>query len=195
MNRQEYLRELEKYLKKMPPDEREEVVSDFAEYFDAAAEQGIGEQEVLLKLGTPKSVALEYRALNHVAAAEKKPRFLKVSRAVFSAAASGAVGILGIVPAYIAVVLALVVLYVAGPALMIGGLAGIVAWIAGTGILSDILMMIAPHGPAGIFLSIAALAGGALITLGAYRTGKRALPALVRLMRRFLGKKEEWKNV
>lgn len=114
MNRQEYLRELEKYLKKMPPDEREEVVSDFAEYFDAAAEQGIGEQEVLLKLGTPKSVALEYRALNHVAAAEKKPRFLKVSRAVFSAAASGAVGILGIVPAYIAVVLALVVLYVAG---------------------------------------------------------------------------------
>ncbi|MGI6169295.1 MAG: DUF1700 domain-containing protein [Christensenellales bacterium] len=191
MNKQDFLRDLDKYLRRMPQEDRAEILADYEEYFEAAKEKGDDEQTVCHRLGTPKTVAAEYRALLHVEAAEKKPRLLNVSRAVFSAAASEAMGILGIIPAYSAVVLTLVILYAGGIGLALGGLVGIAASVTYMGTLSNWLNFIAPHGAAGLFLAIAGLSGGILILMFAYWMGKRTLPSLLRLLRRFVGKKEE----
>ena len=57
MNREEYLSQLRKYLKRLPKDDYENAMEYFTEYFDEAGEEG--EQNVIEELGTPKEAAGE----------------------------------------------------------------------------------------------------------------------------------------
>jgi uncharacterized membrane protein len=55
MNKAEFLYELRKRLKKLPPTEIEEAISYYEEYFEEAGAQG--EQELIARLGSPAQVA------------------------------------------------------------------------------------------------------------------------------------------
>ncbi|MDO4321456.1 MAG: DUF1700 domain-containing protein [Lachnospiraceae bacterium] len=57
MNREDYLKALDKYLKRLPQKEYENAVGYFREYFEDAGEEN--EQEVIRELGTPKEAAAE----------------------------------------------------------------------------------------------------------------------------------------
>lgn len=57
MNREEYLKELDRYLKRLPKKDYESAMEHFEEYFeDAGAES---EQSVIEELGTPREAASE----------------------------------------------------------------------------------------------------------------------------------------
>lgn len=57
MNREKYLRELDKYLKRLPQRDYESAIGYFREYFEDAGEEN--EQQVIQELGTPKEAAAE----------------------------------------------------------------------------------------------------------------------------------------
>lgn len=57
MNREEYLKELKRYLKRLPADDYQNAMDYFTEYFDEAGPAG--EQEVMAELGSPKEAAAE----------------------------------------------------------------------------------------------------------------------------------------
>ena len=57
MNREEYLNQLKKYLKRLPQSDYESAMEYFTEYFEEAGEEG--EQRVIKELGTPKEAAAE----------------------------------------------------------------------------------------------------------------------------------------
>lgn len=65
MNRQEYLNELSKYLKKLPKKDYEDTMEYFEEYFNEVGEEG--EQELIEELGEPRVAATEIlsRLLNN----------------------------------------------------------------------------------------------------------------------------------
>ncbi|MEG0292872.1 DUF1700 domain-containing protein [Enterococcus sp.] len=55
MNREQYLQQLKKYLKKMPPEDYVDAMDYFTEYFDEAGPEN--EQAVMETLGSPKQAA------------------------------------------------------------------------------------------------------------------------------------------
>lgn len=57
MNREQYLRELKRYLRRLPKEEYEDAMDYFTECFDEAGVEG--EQELIRELGTPKEAAGE----------------------------------------------------------------------------------------------------------------------------------------
>lgn len=57
MNRTEYLKQLDKYLKRLPAADYQNAMEYFTEYFDEAGPQG--EEQVIRELGTPKEAASE----------------------------------------------------------------------------------------------------------------------------------------
>lgn len=57
MNRESYLQELKKYLKKLPHEDYVDAIDYFTEYFDEAGTEN--EQIVIKELGTPKQAASE----------------------------------------------------------------------------------------------------------------------------------------
>ncbi|MGT2930386.1 DUF1700 domain-containing protein [Streptococcus dentasini] len=57
MTRNDYLRELDRYLKKLPQDDYQEAMEYFTEYFDEAGPEK--EAEVIRELGSPREAANE----------------------------------------------------------------------------------------------------------------------------------------
>ncbi len=55
MNREEYLNELQKYLKKLPHEDYLDAMDYFTEYFDEAGDEN--EQAIIHELGSPKKAA------------------------------------------------------------------------------------------------------------------------------------------
>ncbi|MGN0466901.1 MAG: DUF1700 domain-containing protein [Lachnospiraceae bacterium] len=57
MNKEQYLKELKRYLRRLPNEEYEDAIDYFTECFDEAGVDG--EQELIAELGTPKEAAME----------------------------------------------------------------------------------------------------------------------------------------
>lgn len=60
MTREEYLRQLRKYLKRLPKEDYDNAMEYFTEYFDDAGPEG--EQRVMQELGSPREAAAELLA-------------------------------------------------------------------------------------------------------------------------------------
>lgn len=76
MNREEYLRELSKYLKKLPKKDYDDTMNYFEEYFDEVGVEG--EQDLIRELGSPSVAASEIlsKLLNeNISKRESKDKF------------------------------------------------------------------------------------------------------------------------
>lgn len=60
MNKEEFLREIEKALDKISEKERAEILYDYEEHFMIGKENGKSEEEICLELGSPKEIANNY---------------------------------------------------------------------------------------------------------------------------------------
>lgn len=78
MNKEEYLSQLKKYLKRLSKNDYENAMDYFTEYFEEAGEEG--EQRVIKELGTPKAAAADLIAnLLEEKASGKKMELKKTS--------------------------------------------------------------------------------------------------------------------
>ncbi|GGE80900.1 HAAS signaling domain-containing protein [Priestia taiwanensis] len=59
MNKEQFLARLEQRLGELPNRERQDILYDYQEHFQAGLEEGKTEQEVIVALGSPESIARE----------------------------------------------------------------------------------------------------------------------------------------
>ncbi len=165
MNKEEYLNKLTKLVRKLPKDDREDIISDYEEHFRIGIENGRTEEEISKALGNPEIVARQIRAEYMIKKAEDKPSASSILEAVLAVTA---LGILNLV-------------FVAIPALGVGAIilslvvTGFVVIFMGIlTILSPILQPIFPqyiHLPihAGIVGTLIMIVGGiGLILVGTF---------------------------
>ena len=60
MTKQEFLQHLNVHLQPLPAAEREDILADFEEHFQAGAESGKTEEQICAELGNPYTCALQY---------------------------------------------------------------------------------------------------------------------------------------
>lgn len=85
MTKKQYLMALETALRKLPADEREEMLQDFEEHFAIGSEEGKSETEITEALGSPQQIAKETIATYHLDQAESNATTGNIFRAVWAA--------------------------------------------------------------------------------------------------------------
>lgn len=60
MTKNEFLQELYNHLLSLPAAERDDIIADFEEHFQAGAERGKSEEQICAELGNPYTCALQY---------------------------------------------------------------------------------------------------------------------------------------
>ncbi len=122
MNKDEYIEKLTKLLKRLPKEEREDIISDYEEHFMIGLEKGRREEEISKALGSPKNVAKQIKAEYMVKRAEDKQSAGSMFEAVLAAAGLGIFNLVFVaVPAMIFVAI-LLTLFVLGGAMVFGGI-------------------------------------------------------------------------
>ncbi|WP_338450169.1 DUF1700 domain-containing protein [Niallia oryzisoli] len=84
MTKNEFLAELKASLKKIPSDERQDILQDFQEHFDIGLEEGKTEEEISASLGSPQQIAKELVANYRVEMVEDKVTTGNIFRAVWA---------------------------------------------------------------------------------------------------------------
>lgn len=129
MQREEFLKQLERLLRSMPEAERKDVLYDYEEHIQIAVENGLDEEKVIESLGTPESIAKQYRVKKYIDKAETTGSTTSVFRAILATVGLGFFNIVFILGPFLAVcgiLLAIaavaVAVVIAGAGLIIGGL-------------------------------------------------------------------------
>jgi len=143
MNKQQYLEKLSKLLRKLPKEDREDIISDYEEHFAIGLEKGRTEEEISKALGNPKNVAKQITADHMVKIAENKPSVGGIIEAILAAMGLGLFNLIFVtVPLIFVTVPVLIVaaiiltLFVAGFAMILAG----IYWV-----LSPLLHLILPQ--------------------------------------------------
>ncbi|BDZ67042.1 HAAS signaling domain-containing protein [Methanobacterium ferruginis] len=122
MNKDEYIEELNKLLKKLPKEEKADIISDYEEHFMIGIEKGRTEEEISEALGNPKNLAKQIKAEYMLRKAEDKQSAGSVFEAALAAAGLGIFNLIFVaVPAMLLVAI-LLTLFVLGGAMVFGGI-------------------------------------------------------------------------
>lgn len=122
MIKDEYIGKLTKLLRKLPKEEREDIISDYEEHFAIGMDKGRSEEEISKALGNPKTLAKQIKAEYMVKRAEDKQSAGSMFEALLSAAGLGIFNLIFVaVPAMILVAI-LLTLFVLGGAMVFGGI-------------------------------------------------------------------------
>ncbi|EML6321540.1 DUF1700 domain-containing protein [Bacillus sp. FSL L8-0199] len=85
MSKEGFLKELSSYLRKLPEEERQDILLDYEEHFQFGLEEGKTESEIIKGLGSPKVIAKELLAMYRFDEMKKNPSTSNVTRAVMAA--------------------------------------------------------------------------------------------------------------
>lgn len=75
MNQQEFIRQLQDALARLPQQERQEIIADYQEYFRDGLAAGRSEENIAAGLGDPRQLARELMARHHIARWESRKSF------------------------------------------------------------------------------------------------------------------------
>ena len=84
MNKEEYLKIIQKEIKKINTDEKEDILSEYESYFINGYKNNKNDEEIIKELGDPVKIAKEINAVNSLYKVENK----KSVKSIFSAAFS-----------------------------------------------------------------------------------------------------------
>ena len=136
MNKQQYLEKLSKLLRKLPKEDREDIISDYEEHFAIGLEKGRTEEEISKALGNPKNVAKQITADHMVKIAENKPSVGGIIEAILAAMGLGLFNLICVTVPVLIVAAIILTLFVAGFAMILAG----IYWV-----LSPLLHLILPQ--------------------------------------------------
>lgn len=122
MNKDDYLKELTRLLRKLPKEERDDVVSDYHEHFIIGIEKGRSEEEIAKALGNPKTVAKQINAEYMVRKAEDKQSAGSMFEAILAAAGLGIFNLIFVAVPTLIVVALILTAFAVGGAMIIGGI-------------------------------------------------------------------------
>lgn len=85
MSKERFLKELSSHLRKLPEEERQDILFDYEEHFQFGMEEGKTESEIIKGLGSPKVIAKDLLALYRFDEMKKDPSTSNITRAVMAA--------------------------------------------------------------------------------------------------------------
>lgn len=136
MNKREYLEKLSKLLRKLPKEDRNDIISDYEEHFAIGLEKGRTEEEISKALGNPKNVAKQIKADHIIKKAEDKPSVGGMIEAILAAMGLGLFNLIFVTVPVLIVAAIILTLFVAGFAMILAG----IYWV-----LSPLLHLILPQ--------------------------------------------------
>lgn len=119
MSKEQFLKELERALHKLPNEEREEIVEDFVEHIGIGLEEGKSEQEIVAALGSPQQIGKEMSAAYHIDQVESEVSMGNIVKAVWAVIGLGFFNLVIVLGPFIALL-----------GLLIGGWVSSIAFIA-----------------------------------------------------------------
>lgn len=125
MNKTVFLKQLSGHLSKMSKGERDEIISDFEEYFAFALKDGEDEQVVCDRLGEPKKIAKEYYTQKYIEEANKEKSFKTMIKAFASSAGLGVLNFLYVLCVVVVGYIVIASLYIAVCSAGLGAFAAI----------------------------------------------------------------------
>ena len=122
MNKKDFISKLSLYLRGVPEEDRQDVISDFEEHFKEGLAEGRTEEEIADSLGDPKSLANQLKASILVNKAGKTTSAINITRAVLATLGLGFFNLIFILGPFIAIALIPVVLFVSAIAITASGI-------------------------------------------------------------------------
>lgn len=86
MNKQQFMKELNHSLKKLPDEERRDIVQDFEEHFFIGKQEGQSEEDISSSLGSPGQIGKEMLAVYHLDQVQSAASTGNVFRAIWAVA-------------------------------------------------------------------------------------------------------------
>lgn len=83
MSKEGFLKELSSYLRKLPEEERQDILLDYEEHFQFGLEEGKTESEIIQSLGSPKVIAKELLAMYRFDEMKKKSIDFKCDKSCY----------------------------------------------------------------------------------------------------------------
>ncbi len=84
MTKEQFLKQLQAGLKKLPQEERKDIIHDYEEHFFIGKEDGKTEEEIAKSLGSPQQITKELIASYHLEKVEKNRTTGNILRAVWA---------------------------------------------------------------------------------------------------------------
>jgi len=126
MNKKQFIEKLARYLKGLPKDEIEDILSDFDEYFEIGKERGRKEEELSISLGNPKALAKQIRLESYIKKAEQTTSAANIGRAVFTSIGLSFFNLIFILPPLLVIFAAIVALFATAVSIGAAGITGTV---------------------------------------------------------------------
>jgi uncharacterized membrane protein len=114
MNKEDYLKKLTRLIKKLPKEDREDILLDYEEHFRIGVEKGRSEEEISKALGNPETVAKQIKAEYMIKKAENKPSAGSIIDAILAVTGLGLFNLIFIAVPALAVAAVILTLVVAG---------------------------------------------------------------------------------
>ncbi|WP_432662382.1 DUF1700 domain-containing protein [Wukongibacter baidiensis] len=134
MNKNEFLTELSNLLSSLPSDERQDILFDYEEHFSIGLEEGKTEEDIIDSLGSPKTIAKQYKANYIVTQAEVNPSPSNMLKAVLAILALGFFNLIFVLGPFLGLVGVLIGLFAASIGILIAGVS-----VFGTAALGPVL--------------------------------------------------------
>jgi len=126
MSKKQYIEKLARYLKGLPKEETEDILSDFDEYFEIGKERGRIEEELAISLGNPKTLAKQIRLESYIKKAEQTTSAANIGRAVFTSIGLSFFNLIFILPPLAAIFAVIAALFAAAISIDAAGITGTV---------------------------------------------------------------------
>jgi uncharacterized membrane protein len=127
MNRNEFLNILERSLASMSQSDRDDILYDYKEHFNAGMTDGKSEAEICNALGDPRALAKQYRVDYIVKQADENRSAGNILRAIFAALSLGFFNLIFMLPIFMAFVGVLLGFYAFAAGITLSGLAVLAA--------------------------------------------------------------------
>ncbi|BBF83808.1 hypothetical protein DLM_0124 [Aquitalea magnusonii] len=121
MNQQEFISQLQEALSRLPASERQDIISDYQEYFRDGLAAGRSEADIAAGLGDPRQLARELTARHHIARWESRKSFGNLFAVVGAIAGMGLLNFLLAAP-FLFYLWMLTMAALASTGILIGGL-------------------------------------------------------------------------
>ncbi|SDM71279.1 HAAS signaling domain-containing protein [Sediminibacillus halophilus] len=173
MTKEIFLKEIDKRLKSLSNEEREEILFDFKEHIDAALSEGRDEQEIVEGLGNPAAIAKELQAEASLKIAEQERSITNIGRAVMAIISVSLINLLIVLGPALGMLALYIGLYGAAAVLSLSPLV----------FLFKVVFLHSPNLLFDFFVSITMGSFGVLCSIGLWRVGKWLYRLLIRYMR------------
>ena len=121
MNKNEFMKELSRNLPNLQEEEKQDILTDYDEYFTIGIEQGRSEEDIAISLGEPRTIAKQLKANYMIEKAQNTKSSGNMFRAVIAAVGLGFLNIMLLGP-FIGIVGIMIGLYATAFGFTISGI-------------------------------------------------------------------------